>query len=58
MGVVLEGEVGVEAPRGVEVVGEGEEREESPPLNRDMMEVEGGEEEEEEEASAVLFPGS
>lgn len=57
MGVVLEGEVGVEAPRGVEVGGEGEEREESPPLNRDMMEVEGGEEEE-EEASAVLFPGS
>lgn len=48
--------MGAEAPRGVEVGGEEEEREESPPLNRDMVEVEVGEEE--EEAAVVLFPGS
>lgn len=38
--------MGAEAPRGVEVGGEEEEREETPPLNADMVEVEGVEEEE------------
>lgn len=38
--------MGAEAPRGAEVAGEEEEREETPPLNTDM--VEAGEEEVEE----------
>lgn len=55
LGAVLEGEEGPEVPQGVHVVGEGEEREQTLPLNMDMAEVEGAEEE--EEAGAV-FPQS
>lgn len=57
LGAVLEGEEGPEAPRGVHVVGEGEEREQTLPLNIDMVEVEGVEEEEVAGAGAV-FPQS
>lgn len=55
LGAVLEGEEGAEAPRGVHVVGEGEEREQTLPLNMDMVEVEGVEE---EAAAGAEFPQS
>lgn len=55
LGAVLEGEEGAEAPRGVNVAGEGEEREQTLPLNMDMVEVEGVEE---EAAVGAEFPQS
>lgn len=56
LGAVLEGEEGSEAPRGMHVVGEEEEREQTLPLDRDMVEVEGVEEE--EAAVGAVFPQS
>lgn len=55
LGAVLEGEEGPEAHRGVHVVGEGGEKEQTLPLNMDMVEAEGVEE---EEAAGAVFPQS
>lgn len=45
--------MGVEAPQGAEVEGEEEGREETPPLNMDIV---GVEKKEEEEEAAVVVP--